>query len=325
MKETQALFLFFVFSLFCSCSHVEGPFVLDDSCYFSSVITSKQELRVLDIGNSYTNDATALLPFITSELSLDLSDICLYKAVRGGASFRDWYNIYNNLDNTSYNVKKVVGDLYANVKEGEGGPFDGSLFRSLLSDEVWDVIIIHQASIYSTAFDSWVWWDNDGYLTELLDIIKENQPNCILGFLLIHSFDNNYPKNQEHSSLLRWTNIAASALSFVTSYSIGLLIPYGTAIQNLRSTELNNGIELTRDGSHLGLGLAQYTAACCYYESLFAPRTGVSILGKNIQYHIIDNPAKSYYSVTTENMEIAQKAAVLACKYPFICLNPEDF
>ena len=66
-----------------------------------NAVLKKAELRVLDIGNSYTIDATSLLPLVAKASKSDLSTICLYRCVRGSASFKSWVDIYNNNDTTS--------------------------------------------------------------------------------------------------------------------------------------------------------------------------------------------------------------------------------
>ena len=288
-------------------------------------VLSKPNLKVLDIGNSYTDDATAYLPEIVAKLGVDVSDMCLYKAIRGGASFWNWYNIYSDSDPYNYHISKVLGGLKANVSEGSCEPYDGSLFREALTGEQWDVIIIHQYSAYATSYDQWFGNGRDGYLTELLELLKRHQPQCQIGFLLIHSYAGDYVGNVEHSAFDRWVNIAAAAKRLVDDYDIELIIPYGTAVQNLRTTEYNNQYDLTRDLTHLGSGLARYTAACCYYESLIAPRTGVSMLGANIPYLLDNIPETSQISVTEENMLTAQKAAKLAVMYPFKCYWPNNY
>ena len=58
-------------------------------------VLKKAELRVLDIGNSYTTGATRLLPLITTASKTDLSTMCLYQCYRSGASFKNWVDIYN--------------------------------------------------------------------------------------------------------------------------------------------------------------------------------------------------------------------------------------
>ena len=310
---------------FDSCTRIDDNLDKEDVDLFqpSDSILLKPNLRVLDLGNSYTNDATAYLPFLVEALGVELRDMCLFKVVLGGSSFKSWYNVYYDKNGISYVFSKVVGELDANVEPGIGEEYDGSLLRKILKEETWDIIIIHPLGRYATDDDKWWGHSDAGYLKELLDIIKNFQPDCTIGFMLVHSPDDEYYTNAEQSSLLRWEKIALATQRFVQECKINVLIPYGTAIQNLRATDLNNDAELTRDGAHLGQGLARYTAACCYYEALLAHRTGVSILGKNIPYEVAEKPEISQYRVFSDNMEIAQKAAVLACKEPFKCNDPD--
>ena len=288
-------------------------------------ILKKPQLKVLDIGNSYTNDATAMLKLLTQTNQMDVSDVCLYKATRGSGSFKSWYNLYYDNDNHTYNISKVLGGINANISTGTGEPNDGTLFREALTNEKWDIIIIHQVSNYAPYYEQWQGNGKGGYLNELLSLIKDHQPQAKIGFLLVHSYWDNYGGNKEKSSLLRWQLIANSVKSLCEEYPIDIVIPYGTAIENLRSSSLNNEYDLTRDGSHCGTGLARYTAACCYYESLLAPRSGMTVLGNTARYDA-SNVESTYpaVSVTDDNALIAQTAAVLATKNYYECVNPEE-
>lgn len=286
----------------------------------------KAELRVLDIGNSYSVDATNLLPLIAKASKSDLSSMCLYRCSRGGASFKNWVDVYNDNDTKkTYTIKRVVGDLPANIQTGTGEPGDGKLFRDVLNNENWDLIIIHQVSTYAPYYSLWNENSEAGHLGELISIIKKHQPNAELGFLLVHSYWSSYSKNSEKSSYDRWQLIANSAKSFCEEYNVNFVIPYGTAIENLRTSSLNNEYDLTRDGTHCGYGLAQYTAACCYYESLIAPRSGISILGNSARNDVSDKmSAFPNINVTDENAPIAQRAAYLATQDMYHCQNPES-
>lgn len=300
-------------------------FFLCLSLYAENPVLKKAELRVLDIGNSYSVDATTLLPLIAKESKSDLSSMCLYRCSRGGASFKNWVDIYNDNDMTrTYTIKKVVGDLSAKVQTGKGEEGDGKLFRDALTNEVWDIVIIHQVSIYAPYYSMWQEKSAAGYLDELISIIKKHQPNAKLGFYLIHSYWCDYSKNIENSSFDRWQLIANSTRSFCEEYNVDFVIPYGTAIQNLRTSSLNNEYDLTRDGTHCGYGLAQYTAACCYYEALIAPRSGISVLGNPARIDVSNKESKyPSINVTDDNAYIAQKAACLAIKDMYHCHNPE--
>lgn len=288
-------------------------------------ILKKPQLKVLDIGNSYTTDATAMLKLLTKSNQMDVSDMCLYRVSRGSGSFKNWYDIYFDNDLSSYAISKVLGGINANISTGTGEPKDGTLFRKALTNEEWDIIIIHQFSKYAPYYEQWKGTGAGGYLNELLSLIKEHQPQAKIGFLLVHSYWDNYRGNTEKSSLLRWQLIANSVKSLCKEYPIDIVIPYGTAIENLRSSSLNNEYDLTRDGSHCGIGLARYTAACCYYESLLAPRSRMTIIGNTARYDA-SNDESTYpaVSVTDDNALIAQTAAVLATKNYYECINPED-
>ena len=283
----------------------------------------KDGLRILDIGNSYTDDATALLPLLVKEAKVDLKGMSLYKAVRGGASFKSWCDVYNDQDESSYKVSRVVGDSDSKVPTGTGTKNDGDLFRRLVTDVKWDLIFIHQFSRYAPYYDVWKTEGDGGHLEELLAILKKHQPDARIGFLLIHSYSSDYSGNKEKSSLERWKLISESVGRLCEEYGIEYVIPYGTAIQNLRSSSLNDEYDLTRDGSHCGIGLCRYAAACCYYESIIAPRTGISVLGNPARFDAPVNPSfNSSIDVTDDNAHIAQKAAIMACKDWFNCLDP---
>lgn len=283
-------------------------------------VQNKPTLKVLDIGNSFTNDATDLLPLIVEASGSDVSNICLYKAIRSSGSFKSWYDVYCDKDTAyTYRIEKVFGGLSANVSTGRGAKGDGSLFRKLLTDENWDIIIIQP--YYGLGNGT----SREGYLNKFISVIKEHQPNAVIGFYIVHSLWDHHKSNKEGSSYERWKFVCSSTKSLQEEYGINFIIPYGTAIENLRSSSLNNEYDLTRDGLHLAYGLGRYTAACCYYESLIAPRSGISVLGNVARYDASQAPSSEYpsISVTDENALIAQKAAVLATKHMFECINPE--
>lgn len=286
-------------------------------------VLKKKHLKVLDIGNSYTNGALELLPIVVKNCNVDVSDMCLYKIVRGGSSFKTWCNIYEDKDDGQYSFDRVLGTVPIPVSKSAISR-DGNLFRRVLSDVKWDIIIIHQLSTYAPYYELWSGSGDGGYLDDLLGIIKQNQPNAIIGFMLIHSYWDDYNGNKEKSSFARWQKIAGSVQQLQKDHDIQFVIPYGTAVENLRSSSLNNVYDLTTDGTHCGQGLCQYTAACCYFESLIAPRTGVSCFGSHAFIDV--SGIKTQFptvSVTNSNAIVAQKAALLAVQDMFHCNNPE--
>lgn len=288
---------------------------------------TKPELRVLDIGNSYTEDATHYLPSIVKAAKIDVSDMCLYKAIRGGGSYKNWYNIYHDIEQYGYSISKVLGGLSAKVS-GSGMQKEGAAFRMLLAENEWDLIIIHQYSVYAPYYDEWNTDEAGGYLPQLLELIRSHQPNATIGLLLIHSYWSGYSGNKEHSSLRRWELIAQSTKQFCEAYNSDFIIPYGTAIQNIRSSSLNNEYDLTADGSHCASGLADYTAACCYFQALFSPRYHISIIGNVARWSNTANEQAKFPSsiidVTDETAPIAHQAAYLAVENPYQCIYSQE-
>ncbi len=299
----------------------------------SALDLKKSPLRVLDIGNSYTEDATHYLRRLVDSSGVDTRDFYLYRAIRGGASFRNWCDIYSDADNTPYYITKVVGDLGSSVVEGRGAEGDGALFRRTLADNEWDIVVIHQVSVYAPYYDKWEESGPAGALSDLIAIIREHQPNAAIGFLMVHSYASNYSGNSEGSSYDRWSLIAESTRRFSEDYDIDFIVPYGTAIQNLRASSLNtfnaesgHYNDFTSDGTHCADGLGDYVAACCYFESLIAPRYDVSIMGNSFNSLEVEEQGTTFQgtiSVTPENAPIAQRAAQLAVQEMYKCTNPE--
>lgn len=271
----------------------------------------KSKIRVLDIGNSYTTDAIHYLGEICVAFNY-ITDFSVYTAKRGGASFKNWVDIYNNADTSSYTVGSSLGDRISEITDGTGEAGDGSIFRDALKNGKWDLIIIHQVSTYATDFDS---WDSDGeagYLKELIQILRESNPQATIGTYLVHSYRSSYSGNPEKSSLERWKKVAEATKKFCLNYGIDFVIPYGTAVQNLRATSLSDDNEFSTDGTHLADGLGDYVAACCYWQALFAPRTGISIVGNTYRKTDLDESTAGVKNITDETAPVAQKAAMWA-------------
>lgn len=298
------------------------PDTIDDDCHF----LKRKQLKILDIGNSYTLDAIEELKNIVNATGIDVSNVSLWTLVRSYGSFRSWSDCYEDKDTLrEYYLNHRVGDLDTGLKNAKGEKGDGSIFREALTRVQWDLIVIHPISSAAPYKSLWTGNDAMGGLDDLLAIIKKHQPQAAIGFYVVHSPWSGYASNTERSSFQRWQLIANSVDELEQEGKIDIVIPYGTAIENLRSSSLNNEYDLTRDGLHLAYGLAQYAAACCYYEAIFAPRSGISMVGNTARVDCTDR--ESLYpaiSVNDDNAVIAQEAAMLATVNPYKCLIPES-
>ena len=283
----------------------------------------KADLKVLDIGNSYTQDAQTYLPQIIKASGID-DDFSLYRAFRPSASFKTWVDCWNDSDNEYYSIDFCAGTSLGGIS-GSGSASDGALFRKALQSVKWDIILIHQVSTYSNDYSLWEGNGAGGYLQELIRIIRVTNPQATIGYLMTHSYRGSYWANSEGSSYLRWRNIADATKQLKLEYGIDFIIPYGTAVQNLRASLLNDGYEFSEDGTHMGAGLGDYVAGCCYFESLLAPRYGVSIWGNTFRLTNLDESKGGRRNITDQTAIVAQKAAILATLDMWNVSDPDGY
>ena len=231
---------------------------------------------------------------------------------------------WNDADDETYNVAFCAGTQIGGIS-GNGYNNDGTLFRKALQTVKWDIILIHQVSTYSNDYSLWEGHGAGGYLQELIRLIRITNPQATIGYLMTHSYRGSYWANSEGSSLLRWKNIAEATKQLKLEYDIDFIIPYGTAVQNLRASSLNDSYEFSEDGTHMGAGLGDYVAGCCYFESLLAPRYGVSILGNTFRITNLSESVGGRRNVTDETALVAQKAAILATLDMWTVSNPDNY
>ena len=304
-------------------SRIENASGTVPQMYNPPVNFQKADLKVLDIGNSYTQDAQTYLPQIIQASGIG-TDFSLYRAFRPNGSFKTWVDCWNDADYETYNVAFCAGTQIGGIS-GNGYNNDGTLFRKALQTVKWDIILIHQVSTYSNDYSLWEGHGAGGYLQELIRLIRITNPQATVGYLMTHSYRGSYWANSEGSSLLRWKNIAEATKQLKLEYDIDFIIPYGTAVQNLRASSLNDSYEFSEDGTHMGAGLGDYVAGCCYFESLLAPRYGVSILGNTFRITNLSESVGGRRNVTDETALIAQKAAILATLDMWTVSNPDNY
>lgn len=297
------------------------------------------QLRVLDIGNSFTDDSTSLLSgFIsTSTQDIDTSNICFYRCLRGGGSFKTFYDSWHNQDTYSgttepmchYSVNKLFGGLSQPIT----GVDALAKMHSCFTDAKWDMIIIHQVSTYSGNYDIWEGNTDGGYLKEFIRIIKLYQPQATIGFLMSHASFSQSPNGDTRAL---YSNIAKSVQKMYANYGIDFIIPVATAVENLRASEAlktmypNVTKGYSRDAHHLGYGLARYVANATYFQSLLGKRYGVSVFGNAYRYSVTSDEKESAtypedcIDVTNSNATLAQLCAINACNEMYNIVSPDN-
>ena len=285
----------------------------------------KDSLKVLQIGNSFTENSTVYLSNMVQRAGINTGDMCLYKCNRGGGSFSTFVNCWNDKDATGYYISKVFGGITLPIASS-ATPYDGSNIRKVFTDCKWDIIIIQQVSNYSHQYSLWNQNHAGGHLPELINLIRTYQPQAAIGINMIHAA---YTYSSNTNNLFQL--IADSYHQFCIDYGVDFIIPYGTAVQNIRQSSINTTeYGFSNDKLHLAPGIGQYVACAAYFETLITPRYGVSIMGNPYRVSISDSQRNSatypdeLVSVTDENAYLCQKAAVIAVHDMFNINNPDN-
>lgn len=292
--------------------------------------TDKSTFRVLDIGNSFTYDCTNymdnLVNYLVANKGLNVSNISFSVAYRGGASYKNWFDIFHDKDTSSYTISQIFGGL-TETYPGSHGVGQGECFRRCLKEHSYDLIIIHQVSTYSGASNGWEGSGADGYLKEFVQLLRYYQPQAHIGFLMVHAS----PRQQqpgETNTRNQWRRIADSANWIARNYDMDFVVPAGTAIENLRISAVakNAAHQLTRDGHHMADGLCRYVGTCAYWESVFAPYFGISCYNSGWVYQQV-TPPSGYESdtiqITNINAQVAQMCVMLANTDRYTLNNPD--
>ncbi|MDT8717109.1 DUF4886 domain-containing protein [Clostridium sp. 19966] len=220
----------------------------------------EKKIKILAIGNSFSEDATHYLHKIAQAGGIDTKIVNLY--IGGCPLETHWKNIQENARLYMYQINGTATDNYVSIKDA-------------LQEEEWDFVIIQQASHDSGLEETYY-----PYIEQLFQYIKENTSHAEI---LIHQtwayeIDSThdcfgrYHKNQQemYEMLKKAYAKAADKLEI-------RIIPCGDVIQEARKKEPfiyeKGGISLCRDGFHMHYIYGRYLTAATWYEV---------ILGKNI-------------------------------------------
>ena len=285
-------------------------------------------LRILHISNSYGGNLLHYVDGLLRAANVDVSTVLIERLVYTGGSFKNWFDVSRDKNKDIYCYFHMAGDLAIDMTGWEGAKYDGSKFRMILENP-WNLIILNQASRFATAYENWNSTKDGGYLSELIAVIRKYHPSVPIGALLIHSIAEDYKDNTQHlTTTQRWERICDGVQWLQNVYNVDFVIPYGTAIENLRSTQYNTAHDLTGDGTHLASGLAEYTAGCCYFETVFSPRCKHSVWGNSLREELPEAQSTDTYKdaiigIDDTSSAIAQKAAFLASRNMYEVRNPE--
>lgn len=263
-------------------------------------------LRILAIGNSFSDDGTEYLPGLLE--SAGIRNVIVARLYIGGCSLERHCDEYaNGLSNYVY--YKSTRNRWKTVSK-KATLLDG------LKDEPWDIITIQETSGHSGTYETYKEW-----ILQLVGIIRKETLNPHATIAWHETWA--YASNSEHGMFrlynkdqLTMYNAIVDCVSRASKeFDIPVVIPSGDAIQIARGTRLNNQDEvpetckvyqLTRDGYHLTRQFGRYIAACTWFEALIKPVFGVSVYDNG--YLMRDTE----YSITPKDARLCQKCAVQA-------------
>ena len=233
-------------------------------------------MKVLSIGNSFSQDAQRYLHEIAKNDGVDLFSVNLYI---GGCSLEIHYNnIVENNANYSLEINGKTTNTYTSIKD------------ALLSEK-WDYITLQQASPKSGDYSSY-----NPYIKDIYNYVKKL---CPYAKILIHQTWAYEDKSQKlfttpYKSADEMYNAIKNAYGKCFSdLDFDGLIPSGKAMINA----IKLGIEkIHRDSFHASLGAGRYLLGLVWYKYLTC--NDVS----NNSFDLLDEP------ITENEREIVIKA-----------------
>ena len=253
-----------------------------------------RELKLLCIGNSFSQDAVEHLYLVAKDLGIE--KVLIGNIYKGGCSINTHYS--NILDSSAAYNFFYADDTTKKITED---PVMRDL-KYCIEYADWDIITMQQASNQS-GIESY--YENLGAFIEKVKELKPERSRFFWHMTWAYQSDSPHPgfANYGTNQLTMYRAIVSTVEKLIeTNDNFVGIIPSGTAIQNLRTSPL--GDALTRDGFHLSLGIGRYTAALTYLAAI----TGADISG------ITAYPEA--YPEVGENLEFIKKAVSAAIKNP---------
>lgn len=196
----------------------------------------KKQIKMLCIGNSYTQDNMSYVPFLMQRLCPDI-ELTMGISHYSGAKIDDYIGFFEN--NT-----RVL--MYSKI-----GPYDTAwttwgtntttvsdnqkTIKEILADEAWDIVTIQQGSGYMAS------WSTFSNLNEWIDDImtylrSQGLRKVRLGWLMPQM-----RKPLEYTSQnYTYANMIDCVQQVVATSPVSFVIPCGTAIENARHTSLDS-------------------------------------------------------------------------------------
>ena len=271
-------------------------------------------LRILFIGNSFTKDAVEHLPGMIA--AAGLKDITLAHCYYGGRTIPEYYRDRETANNTLY---------YANPGDSKWSTAaQKASIKKVAESGRWDIVTIQE---HTGNYLAWSWTDEEktaiSNLVEYVCGTQSSRPK--VGYIFSQAYFNMDKIASASKPYISWTDqagmyevIVAQARKVQAESPVDEILATGTMLQNLRSSELDNEMNLTRDGYHMDYGISRYGASCLLFESLITPKFSVTLDGNSYRSFEESTADGSYRTpITDANAPVALQAARYAIEKPF--------
>ena len=297
-------------------------------------IRYEKKIRILCIGNSYTQDNMAYVPFILKRIAPEI-DLTVGITYYSGAQINQYIDFFDN-DTRVLMYSKINTKDTAWTTQGINTttPQEGQVtLKEALADEPWDIVALQQGSVYMAN------WSNFSGLNGLVDRVvtylrSQGLRHVRMGWMMPQmrkSYEYDHPD-------YTYENMIDCVQKVIQTSPLSFVIPCGTAIENARNTSLDSigayassapdgkGHLCYDTNGHLQEGLpclcGAYTAALKLLELAGMPYIGV--LAENtypddswLSGKAIPIAHGSSTGLSSANCYLAQKCAVAANKFPY--------
>ena len=242
MKKLICMFLCMLMLCACAAPAEEtiAPIETTEQIANTGPLSDGTTLKVLAIGNSFSNDTTQFLYDIAA--AEGVTDIVIGRLYANGCSLeKHWKNAQSN----------AFAYTYYKNDSGKWNSIDAASLLYGLQDEDWDIITMQQASKDSGLVETY-----NEVIGQLVGYVNENKtnPNAQLVWNMTWAYqqgstkDTFEPYNYDQMTMYNGILNAVQQGIDTTPY-FAAVIPVGTAIQNTRTSFI--GDNLTRDTFHL--------------------------------------------------------------------------
>ena len=258
-------------------------------------------LRILAIGNSFSDDATQYLPDLLE--AAGIHNVILGRLYIGGCTLERHCREYKDAGHEYVYLKSTKNKWETVKKYKEGSCLDG------VGDEPWDIVTLQQGSPKSGRWESY-----DPWLGILIEIVRKecSNPRAAIVWHQTWAYARDYQNrnfaNYAYDQKYMYDSIQLCVDKASKQYNIPVVIPSGPAVQILRKTNINTDKDLTRDGFHMDYKYGRYATACVWFESLIRPTLGVGVVGNSFRNAGTEN------EVSEVEAKIMQKVAAKAVR-----------